>query len=60
MLEFILLIIMLAITMAVVINNTNFTIYCYWTGLAHVVALPCPGCKANAAPPGVEECTTPK
>lgn len=49
-LEYILLVVMLAVTMAVVIRNTNRTIYRFWTGLARVVALPCPDCDAPAAP----------
>jgi Flp pilus assembly pilin Flp len=49
-LEYILLVVMLAVTVAVVIRNTNLTIYRYWTGLARQVALPCPDCVSPAAP----------
>jgi hypothetical protein len=44
------MVVMLAVTMAVVIRNTNRTIYRYWTGLARVVALPCPDCDLGAPP----------
>jgi Flp pilus assembly pilin Flp len=50
-LEYILLVVMLAVTLAVVIRNTNRTIYRYWTGLANVIALPCPDCTAPQAAP---------
>jgi len=49
-LEYILLVVMLAFTIAVMIRNTNRTIYAYWTLLARQVALPCPDCKAPPAP----------
>lgn len=46
-LEYVLLVVMLAVTVAVVVRNTNQTIYRYWTGLANVVALPCPDCTSE-------------
>jgi Flp pilus assembly pilin Flp len=49
--EYILMVIMLAVTMAVVIRNTNRTIYRFWTVLALEVAIPCPDCKSRIAPP---------
>lgn len=49
-LEYILLVVMLAVTMAVVIRNTNLTIYRFWTGLARMIALPCPDCDSPAPP----------
>ena len=49
------MVIMLAVTIAVVIRNTNLNIYCFWTGLARVIASPCPHCKSPGAP-GVEQC----
>ena len=54
-LEYILMIVMLATTIAVVIRNTNLNIYCLWTGLARVISMPCPHCKAPSAP-GVDQC----
>ncbi len=54
-LEYILMVIMLAVTIAVVVRNTNLNLYCLWTGLARVIAAPCPHCKTPAAP-GVEQC----
>lgn len=55
-LEYILLVVMLAVTVATAIRNSNFLIYCYWTGLANIVALPCPGCTSNSQPPEAERC----
>jgi Flp pilus assembly pilin Flp len=49
-LEYILLVIMLAVTMAVVIRNTNRTVYRLWTGLARQIAAPCPDCTVPAGP----------
>ena len=48
--EYILMVIMLAVTMAVVIRNTNRTIYELWTGLVRQVAKGCADCTSNAAP----------
>ncbi|MBI1861494.1 MAG: hypothetical protein HYR96_11310 [Deltaproteobacteria bacterium] len=48
--EYILMVVMLAVTMAVVIRNTNRTIYGLWTGLARQVASPCPDCTTPAPP----------
>lgn len=44
------MVIMLAVTVAVVIRNSNRTIYLFWTGLARQIAIPCPDCTAPAAP----------
>ncbi len=49
--EYVLLVVMLAVTFAVVIRNTNRTIYRFWTGLANVIALPCPDCPSPVKPP---------
>jgi Flp pilus assembly pilin Flp len=49
-LEYILMVIMLAVTVAVVIRNSNRTIYLFWTGLARQIAIPCPDCTSPAAP----------
>lgn len=49
------MVVMLAVTMAVVIRNTNRTIYRYWTGLANVVSLGCPDCAAPETPPDITE-----
>ncbi len=54
-LEYLLLIVMLAVTMAVVIRNTNRTIYRYWTGVANVVSLACPDCKTNTPAPDITD-----
>ncbi len=50
--EYILMVVMLAVTMAVVIRNTNQTIYCLWTGMALQVSIACPECstKGGRAP----------
>lgn len=53
-LEYLLLVVMLAVTLAVVIRNTNRTIYRYWTGLANVVALGCVDCRTGAPAPDVD------
>jgi hypothetical protein len=45
-LEYILMVVMLAVTVAVVIRNTNQTIYCLWTGLALQVSTACPDCSS--------------
>lgn len=50
-LEYLLMVIMLAVTIAVVIRNTNSTIYQFWTGLARQIASPCPDCVTPAPPP---------
>jgi hypothetical protein len=44
------MVVMLAVTIAVVIRNTNRTIYQFWTGLARQIATPCPDCTSPAAP----------
>lgn len=49
--EYILLVVMIAVTVAVVIRNTNRTIYRYWTGLANVVANGCHRCVNDPQPP---------
>ena len=54
-LEYILMVIMLAVTMAIVIRGTNRNIYCLWTGLARQIAAPCPNCT-TAEGPGADQC----
>lgn len=49
-LEYILMVVMLAVTIAVVIRNSNRTIYQFWTGLALQVSLPCAECSAPPPP----------
>ena len=49
-LEYILLIVMIAVTMAVTIRASNINIYRFWTGLARMVAMPCPECVSDAPP----------
>jgi hypothetical protein len=41
---------MLAVTMAVVIRNTNQTIYQLWTGMVRQVAKGCADCTTPAGP----------
>mgnify|MGYP007062849941 CR=1 FL=1 len=48
--EYIMLVVMIAVTVAVAIRNTNVEIYRLWTGLARQVAKPCPTCDIPAAP----------
>lgn len=48
--EYILMVVMLAVTMAVVIRNTNRTIYQLWTGLARQVSRGCADCTTPEAP----------
>ncbi|NBX68606.1 MAG: hypothetical protein EBR01_06560 [Proteobacteria bacterium] len=48
--EYILLIVMIAVTVAVAIRNINFEIYQIWSGLARSVARPCPRCTVPPAP----------
>lgn len=49
-LEYILLVVMLAVTVAVIIRNTNLQIYLYWTGIARQVSSPCVDCNVPPAP----------
>jgi|GEM_PF-4468085 len=48
--EYILLVLMLAVTFAVIIRNTNLQVYRFWTGLSSQVASPCVDCKVNPPP----------
>lgn len=48
--EYILMVVMLAVTLAVVIRNTNRTLYRLWTGLARQVASPCAECEIAPGP----------
>lgn len=48
--EYILLVVLIAVTVAVVIRNTSLTIYCFWTGFARQVASPCADCETAIAP----------
>lgn len=50
LLEYVLLILMIAVTVAIIIRNASRTIYYYWTGLARSVAAPCPECTTPAPP----------
>ncbi|MEZ4750000.1 MAG: hypothetical protein R3B54_05060 [Bdellovibrionota bacterium] len=49
-LEYILMVVMLAVTVAVIIRNSNLKIYNFWTGLARQVASPCASCTKPDAP----------
>lgn len=49
-LEYILLVAMLAVSIAIIIRNTNRTIYFLWTGLARQVASPCVDCQTKPGP----------
>lgn len=48
--EYMMLVVMIAVTIAVAIRNSNLQIYLMWTGLARQVAKPCPTCESPAAP----------
>lgn len=48
--EYMLLVLMIAVTVAVAIRNVNLQIYFLWTGLARQVARPCATCEVPAAP----------
>ncbi len=50
LLEYLLMVIMLAVTVAVTFRNSTRTIYRLWTGLARQVSLPCPDCSGESAP----------
>ncbi|NBT58435.1 hypothetical protein EBT16_06590 [bacterium] len=45
LLEYILLVLMISVTVAVIIRNTNVKILEFWTGLASMIAKPCPTCE---------------
>ncbi len=48
--EYIMLVVMIAVTVAVAIRNTNVEIYRLWTGLARQVSKPGATCDTPAAP----------
>jgi Flp pilus assembly pilin Flp len=48
--EYIMLVVMIAVTIAVAIRNTNVQIYLLWTSLARQVAKPCATCDTASAP----------
>jgi len=48
--EYILMVIMLAVTMAVVIRNSSLTVYRLWTGLVRQVASGCIDCTYPDGP----------
>lgn len=54
LLEYILLVLMIAVTVAIIIRNASRTIYFYWTGLARSVASPCVDCQ-TAPPPDLPD-----
>ncbi len=54
-LEYLLLVLMLAATAALIIRTSNQTLYCLWTGLSRQVARGCVSCFASAAP-GANQC----
>lgn len=49
-LEYLLMVVMLAVTVAVIIRNSNEQIYLLWTGLTRQVAAPCADCSKPDAP----------
>lgn len=55
LIEYILLVLMVSLTVAVILRNTNLTILQFWTGLANRVAKPCPTCESPQAPPKIGE-----
>lgn len=48
--EYLLMIIMLAVTIAVAIRASNATIYNAWTGLTRQIAAPCNSCTTEIGP----------
>ena len=48
--EYLLLVLMVSVTIAITIRNTNRTIYLIWTGIARQIALPCANCDSKPAP----------
>ena len=49
-LEYLLVVVMVAVIMAAVIRSSNRTLYRYWTGLARQVSSPCVDCRVKEAP----------
>lgn len=54
LLEYILLVFMIALTIAIIIRNTNLNILRFWTGLANMVSKPCPTCESPQPPPNLD------
>lgn len=51
LLEYILLVAMISVTVAVIIRNTNVKILEFWTGLASMISRPCANCEDPQRPP---------
>ena len=49
-LEYILMIVMISIVVAIAIRNTNETLYNYWSALTQQVSAPCPNCDTDQFP----------
>lgn len=54
LLEYILLVVMIAFTVAIIIRNSNLNILRLWTALGMAVARPCPTCENPQPPPNLE------
>jgi len=54
LLEYILLVVMIAFTVAIIIRNSNLNILRLWTGLGNTVAKPCPTCENPQPPPNLD------
>ncbi|MBI4404199.1 MAG: hypothetical protein HY537_08560 [Deltaproteobacteria bacterium] len=48
--EYVLMVIMVAVVIAITIRSSNTTLYQYWTGLTRQVASPCARCETPPAP----------
>lgn len=49
--EYVLLVVMISVTVAVIIRNTTSKIYGLWTGLTSVIASGCVDCPPPVRPP---------
>ena len=54
LLEYILLVVVVAFIVAVIIRNSNLNILRLWTALGMTVAKPCPTCENPQPPPNLE------
>lgn len=48
--EYLLVIVVISVIIAVIIRNSNQFIYRFWTGLTRQVSSPCADCEAPSAP----------
>jgi len=54
LLEYILLVVVVAFIVAVIIRNSNLNILKFWTALGMTIAKPCPTCENPQPPPKVD------